>query len=69
MDGGWKSELILWRRWEMTQERLQKIRQMLEAWRETDNRYSDSEKTAIVAELVDEVAKTCSTSITASTDR
>jgi hypothetical protein len=42
----------------MTQERLQEIRQLLEAWRETDNRYSDSEKTSVVAELLDEGAKT-----------
>ena len=54
----------------MTQERLQEIRQMLEAWRETDNRYSDSEKTSVVAELLDEGAKTAerSASNTASTD-
>jgi hypothetical protein len=39
----------------MTQERLQEIRQMLEAWRETDNRYGDSEKTSVVAELLAEL--------------
>ena len=51
----------------MTQDRFKEIQRMLEAWRETDNRCSDSEKTAVVAELLEEVAE-CSTSVMASTD-
>ena len=39
----------------MTQERLREIEKMLEAWRETDNRDSDAEKTGVVAELLVEV--------------
>jgi hypothetical protein len=40
----------------MTQDRLQEIYQMIEAWRQTDNRYGEAAKTAIVAKLLGEVS-------------
>ena len=54
----------------MRRERLQEIQRLLEVRRETDNRFSDSEKTSVVAELLDEVANAaeCFTPTTASTD-
>jgi len=39
----------------MTQERIKQIYQMLEAWKETDNRERDAEKTSVVAELLTEL--------------
>jgi hypothetical protein len=54
----------------MTQDRFKEIQQMLEAWRETDNRCSDAEKTAVVVELLEAVGNVteCFTPTTASSD-
>lgn len=39
----------------MTEERLQEIRQMLEAWRNSDANQRDAEKTGVVVKLLTEL--------------
>jgi hypothetical protein len=39
----------------MTQERLTEIKQMLEAWNETDANAGDAEKTTVIGELLAEL--------------